>query len=54
VNLVIPVVSGKTVRFQVFYVLRISRQSAHAGCKVGNHIHRPPLPPGYISGTNVS
>jgi hypothetical protein len=31
---------------------QISRQSAHEGGKVVSHTHRPPLPPGNISGTH--
>jgi hypothetical protein len=31
---------------------QISRQSAHEGGKVANPTHRPPLPPGNITGTH--
>jgi hypothetical protein len=43
----------RPLRLQLFEVPRISRQSAYEDYKVVSPTHRPPLPPGDISGTDL-
>jgi len=41
----------RLLRFQEVEAPRIAKQSAHGGGKFDSPPHRPPLPPGDISGT---
>jgi hypothetical protein len=44
--------SWETLSVPVGLGSQISRKSAHKRGKVASYTHRPPLPPGYISGTH--
>jgi len=48
----IKVKPGQALRVPGGWNSQISRQSAHEGGKFVSPMHRPPLPPGYILGTN--
>jgi len=43
---------GRLLGPQEIQAPRISKQSAHEGGKAVSHMHRPPVPPGDISGTH--
>jgi hypothetical protein len=48
----IPLQAEDTLRIPAGWDFQISRKSAHEGSKVVSPTHRPPLPPGNISGTH--